>query len=140
MLRFCVAGVAGRMGNAIITEAISKGHVIVGAMEAPNNPCVGKSLHELGIANSDIKILSSNRLNEAVRDADVYVSFTVPVAEVTNIPIVANLGKRIILGTTGFNPDQNRQVIAAMSSKVPSVFSPNYSVGVNILFKLAESR
>ena len=100
---------------------------------------VGKSLRELGIANSDTKILSSDRLSEAVRDADVYVSFTVPVAEVTNIPIVANLGKRIILGTTGFNPDQNRQVVDAMSGKVPSVFSPNYSVGVNILFKLAES-
>jgi 4-hydroxy-tetrahydrodipicolinate reductase len=139
MLRFCVAGAAGRMGNAIITEATAKGHVIVGAIEAPNTPFVGKSLRELGIANSDIKILSSDRLSEAVRDADVYVSFTVPVAEVTNIPNVANLGKRIILGTTGFNPDQNRHVVDVMSGKVPSVFSPNYSVGVNILFKLAES-
>jgi 4-hydroxy-tetrahydrodipicolinate reductase len=139
MLRFCVAGAAGRMGTAIITEAIAKGHVIAGATEAPNAPFIGKSLHEVGIANSDIKILGSDRLDEAVRDADVYVSFTVPVAEVTNIPNVANLGKRIVLGTTGFNPDQNRQVIAAMSGKVPSVFSPNYSVGVNILFKLTES-
>ncbi len=26
-----------------------------------------------------------------------------------------------------------------MSGKVPAVFSPNYSVGVNILFKLAEA-
>ncbi|TFH21896.1 4-hydroxy-tetrahydrodipicolinate reductase, partial [Candidatus Bathyarchaeota archaeon] len=85
------------------------------------------------------KILSSDRLSEIVRDADVYVSFTDPVAEVTNIPIVANLGKRIILGTTGFNPDQTRQVVVAMSGKVPSVFSPNYSVGVNILFKILES-
>jgi len=62
-----------------------------------------------------------------------------PAAEVINIPIVANLGKRIILGTTGFTPEQNSQVIAAMTSKVPAVFSPNYSVGVNILFKLAEA-
>ncbi len=62
-----------------------------------------------------------------------------PAAEVINIPIVANLGKRIILGTTGFTPEQNRQVVAAMSGKVPAVFSPNYSVGVNILFKLAEA-
>jgi 4-hydroxy-tetrahydrodipicolinate reductase len=139
MLRFCVAGVAGRMGNAIINEATAKGHQIVGALEAPNTPCVGKSLSELGICNSDTKILSSDRLSEAVKDADVYVSFTMPAAEVINIPIVANLGKRIILGTTGFNPEQNRQVVNAMSGKVPAVFSPNYSVGVNILFKLAEA-
>jgi 4-hydroxy-tetrahydrodipicolinate reductase len=139
MLRFCVAGSAGRMGNAIIAEAITKGHEIAGAIEAPNSPGIGKTLRELGICNSDTKILSSDSLSEALREADVYISFTMPAAELINIPIVANHGKRIILGTTGFNPEQNRQVIEAMSGKVPSVFSPNYSVGVNILFKLAEA-
>jgi 4-hydroxy-tetrahydrodipicolinate reductase len=127
------------MGNAIINEAVSKGHQIVGAIETPNNPCVGKTLRELGITNSDKQILSSDRLNQAVQDAGTYVSFTMPAAEVINIPIVANLGKRIILGTTGFTLEQNRQVVAAMSGNVPAVFSPNYSVGVNILFKLAEA-
>jgi 4-hydroxy-tetrahydrodipicolinate reductase len=127
------------MGNAIINEATLKGHQVVGAIEAPNNPCTGKTLRELGITNSDTQILSSDRLNEAVHDADTYVSFTMPAAEVINIPIVANLGKRIILGTTGFTPEQNRQVVNAMSGKVPAVFSPNYSVGVNILFKIAEA-
>jgi len=139
MLKFCVAGAAGRMGNAIIDEATAKGHEVVGAIEAPNTPAIGKSLRELGICNSDTKILSSDRLSEAARDADVYVSFTMPAAELINIPIVANLGKRIILGTTGFNPEQNRQIMDAMSGKVPAVFSPNYSVGVNILFKLTEA-
>jgi 4-hydroxy-tetrahydrodipicolinate reductase len=139
LLKLCVAGAAGRIGNAIITEATSKGHQIVGAIEAPNNPCIGKTLRALGITNSDTRILSSDSLNEAVQDADTYVSFTMPAAEVVNIPIVANLGKRIILGTTGFNLEQNRQVVNAMSGKVPAVFSPNYSVGVNILFKLAEA-
>src|SRR5208283_3676414 len=139
MLKLCVAGAAGRMGNAIINEAVSKGHQIVGAIEAPNNPGIGKTLRELGLTNSDTRILSSDKLNEAVHDADTYVSFTMPTAEVINIPIVANLGKRIILGTTGFTAEQNRQVVTAMSGKVPAVFSPNYSVGVNILFKLAEA-
>ena len=139
MLKLCVAGAAGRMGNAIINEATAKGHQIVGAIEAPNTPAIGKTLRELNIANSDTIILNSDRLSEAARNADVYISFTMPIAEVTNIPIVANLGKRIILGTTGFTPDQNRQVVDEMSGKVPAVFSPNYSVGVNILFKLAEA-
>jgi 4-hydroxy-tetrahydrodipicolinate reductase len=139
MLRFCVAGAAGRMGNAIIAEATAKGHQIVGAIEAPNAPAIGKSLRELGITNSDTKILSSDKLSQATQDADVYVSFTLPAAEVINIPIVANLGKRIILGTTGFTAEQNQQVVAAMTGKVPAVFSPNYSVGINILFKLAEA-
>ena len=139
MLKLCVAGAAGRMGNALIAEAIAKGHRIEGAIEAPNNPNIGKTLQELGITNSDTQILSSDRLTDAMQNADTYVSFTVPAAEVVNIPIVADLGKRIILGTTGFTPKQNLQVVNAMIGKVPAVFSPNYSVGVNIMFKLAES-
>jgi len=138
MLKLCVAGAAGRMGNAIIQEATAKGHSIAGAVEAPNSPCIGKSLRELGITNSETKILSSDRLTEALRNADVYVSFTTPSAELVNIPLVADAEKRIILGTTGFTADQNSQVIYAMNGKVPAVFSPNYSVGVNIFFKLAE--
>jgi len=127
------------MGNAIMNEAVSKGHQIVGAVEAPSNPCVGKTLQELGITNSETRILNSDMISEAVRDANVYISFTTPAAEVVNIPLVANLGKRIILGTTGFTPEQNRQVINGVSGRVPAVFSPNYSVGVNILFKLVET-
>lgn len=139
MVKLCVAGAAGRMGNAIISEATAKGHQIVGAIEAPNSPTVGKSLQELNISNSDTIIQSADNLKQAVADADVYISFTVPTADLINIPAVADLGKRIILGTTGFTPDENRKVVAAMLGKVPAVFSPNYSVGVNILFKLAEA-
>jgi 4-hydroxy-tetrahydrodipicolinate reductase len=138
MLKLCIAGAAGRMGIAIIQEATAKGHQIVGAIEAPSAPCIGKSLRELGICNSDAEILSPDRLSETVRDADVFMSFTAPAADLVNVPVVANLGKRIILGTTGFTPEQNQAVVDAMNGKVPAVFSPNYSLGVNIFFKLAE--
>jgi 4-hydroxy-tetrahydrodipicolinate reductase len=139
MLKLCVAGAAGRMGNAIIAEAVARGHQVVGAIEAPNNPCIGSTLRELGISNSDTHIMGSDRLREATQKADTFISFTSPAAEVVNIPIVAELRKRVILGTTGFSAEQNLQVVNAMSGKIPAVFSPNYSVGVNILFKLAES-
>ncbi|MGO8807607.1 MAG: 4-hydroxy-tetrahydrodipicolinate reductase [Candidatus Bathyarchaeia archaeon] len=138
MLKLCVAGAAGRMGNAIINEAVSRGHLIVGAIEAPNNPSIGKTLRTLGFFNSETQIMSSDKLKEAVQDADTYISFTSPAAEVVNIPIVADLRKRVILGTTGFTPEQNRHVVNAITGRIPAVFSPNYSVGVNILFKLAE--
>jgi len=126
------------MGNAIIQEATSKGHQIVGAIEVSGSPCIGKTLSEIGITHSGTRIIGPEGLSQACGNADVYISFTSPAAEVTNIPIVASLGKRIILGTTGFTEEQNRQIRNAMDGKVPAVFSPNYSVGVNILFKLAE--
>jgi 4-hydroxy-tetrahydrodipicolinate reductase len=139
MLRLCVAGAAGRMGTAIIQEAYSKGIPTVGAIESPFNPAVGKTLRCLGISDQDTQILSSDQLATALAEADVFVSFTCPSADLVNIPIVAGLGKRVILGTTGFTLEENRKVIQAMEGKVPAVFSPNYSVGVNILFKLVES-
>jgi 4-hydroxy-tetrahydrodipicolinate reductase len=139
MLKLCVAGAAGRMGNALIHEAVAKGHQIVGAVEASSNPAVGKSLKDLGICDSNIRIVSPDRLRDAARDADVYVTFTAPAADVVNVPLVASLGKRVILGTTGFTEEQNRQVRQAVEGRVPAVFSPNYSVGINILFKLTQA-
>jgi 4-hydroxy-tetrahydrodipicolinate reductase len=49
------------------------------------------------------------------------------------------LGTRIVLGTTGFTEEQNRQLREAVEGRVPAVFAPNFSVGVNILFKLAQA-
>jgi 4-hydroxy-tetrahydrodipicolinate reductase len=139
MLKLCVAGAAGKMGNAIIHETAAKGFEIVGAIEASGNTCIGKSLRELGISNFDTRIMGPERIDDAVQNADVYVTFTAPAAEVQNIPAVAKLRKRIVLGTTGFTEEQNRQIREAVQGKVPAVFSPNYSVGVNILFKLAQA-
>lgn len=138
MLRLCVAGAMGRMGRAIINEATAKGHQIVSVLEAPTCLSVGKTLQELGICGSKSPIQSCENLKQAIKEADVFISFTSPAADLVNIPIVANLGKRIVLGTTGFTLEQKRQVMMAMSGKVPAVFSPNYSIGMNILFKMAE--
>jgi 4-hydroxy-tetrahydrodipicolinate reductase len=138
MLKLCIAGATGKMGSTVIREAASKGFQIVGAVEAPENPCIGKSLRKLGICDSDTPIISSDEISEAAQDADVYVTFTTPMAEVLNIPAVATMRKRIVLGTTGFTEEQNRQVREAVQGKVPAVFSPNFALGVNILFKLAQ--
>lgn len=138
MLRLCVAGAAGKMGNAIIREAAAKGHQIVGAVEAAGNPCVGKSLRELGFADFGTRIVEAGKISEAVENADVYITFTSPAAEVQNTPLVASLGRKIVLGTTGFDEKQQRQVREAVQGKVPAVFSPNYSIGINVLFKLAK--
>jgi 4-hydroxy-tetrahydrodipicolinate reductase len=138
MLKLCIAGATGKMGRAIIQEASTKGFKIVGAVEAPENPTVGKSLAQLGISNSDICVVGPEKICDAVAEADVYVTFTSPNAEVLNLPLVAKLGKRIVLGTTGFTEEQNQQIRKAVKGKVPAVFSPNYSVGINVLFKIAE--
>ncbi len=138
MVKFCIAGAAGKMGSAVIHEAAAKGNNVVGAVEAAGNPSIGKSLKELGIADSDTKIVGPDRINEAVEDADVYLTFTSPAAELHNIPVVVGFEKRIILGTTGFTAAENKKIRETVQGKVPAVFSPNFSIGVNVLFKLAK--
>jgi 4-hydroxy-tetrahydrodipicolinate reductase len=126
------------MGRAIIQEAVAKGHKIVGAVEANSNPSVGKSLRQIGVADTETFVVGTDKLFQAVEEADVYISFTSPAAEVQNLPLVAKLGKPIVLGTTGLTEEQQRIIRNAVERMVPAVFSPNYSVGVNILFKIAE--
>lgn len=137
-VRICVAGAAGKMGIAVIEEAVSKGFSVVGAVEASDNPSVGKSLRDLGICDSETQVVGPEKIGSAVENADVYVTFTAPVAEVNNIPVVASLGKRIVMGTTGFDDLQTLTIRKAVLGKVPAVFSPNFSVGVNVLFKLVK--
>ena len=139
MLKICVAGAAGRMGRALIEEAVARGFTIVGAVEAQDNPNIGRSLREAGICDSDVKIVDSSRLGEALAEADVYMTFTTPEAEVSNLLVVAKSGKRIVMGTTGHSEEQMRKITQAVANSVPAVFSPNYALGVNVLFSLTKT-
>ncbi|MFQ6095081.1 MAG: 4-hydroxy-tetrahydrodipicolinate reductase, partial [Candidatus Bathyarchaeia archaeon] len=136
MIRLCIAGATGRMGSTLINEAVDRGFQVNGAVAAADDPNIGKTLTEAGICNLDVRILPPSRLGEAVRDADVYMTFTTPEAEVENLPKVADFGKRIVMGTTGFTDERMKILREAVSTKVPAVFSPNYALGVNILFRL----
>jgi 4-hydroxy-tetrahydrodipicolinate reductase len=127
------------MGGTLIQEAVNRGFEVVGALAAPEDPKQGKTLRELGLFNSDLRVVDPSGLKEAVEKADVYVSFTSPEAELSNIPTVASFGKRIVMGTTGLTNDQMNQLREAVSSRVPAVFAPNFAIGVNVLFKILKS-
>lgn len=137
MIRFCVAGAGGRMGNAILREIKLKGYDVVGAIDASYSPHIGKNLKELGLANQDVTILAAEKIDQAAKNADIYVTFTTPEAELQNIPRVVSLNKRIVIGTTGFNQNQTEKIQEMVRNKVPTVFSPNFSVGITVLFKIA---
>ena len=139
MTKICVAGATGRMGSTLIKEAVARGFTIVGAVEARGNPNIGKTLREAEICDSDIKIVDPSNMEKVAKEADVYLSFTTPDAEIANLPVVANLGKRIVMGTTGLTDEQMQKIKEAVSRKVPTVISPNYAIGVNIMFNLTKA-
>ena len=138
MVKICVAGVGGRMGKAILREVASKGYQLTGALESPDSPYLGKNLKEMGLINEDIIIDGPDRIHEAAKNADVYLTFTTPEAELQNIPKIVELNKKIVLGTTGFNQNQHKKLTEIVQDNVPAVFSPNFSVGITILFKIAK--
>jgi len=137
-IKLCVAGATGRMGSTVIKEAVDKNFEIVGAVAAPEEESIGRTLRELGICNSEVRITGADTLEKSLKNAEIYMSFTLPGAEVVNLPKVAGLGIRILMGTTGFNEEQRKVAENSVRGRVPAFFSPNFSLGINILFKIIE--
>lgn len=127
------------MGSTLIREALDKGFQVVGAVAAPSGSSIGKTLRELGICNLELRVVDPTEIENAVKDADVYISFTSPKAELTNLPTVAKLGKRIVMGTTGFMDEELNRLKETISKLVPAVFSPNFSIGINFILKILKS-
>lgn len=140
MIRICVAGATGRMGSTLLREVCGmKEFEIVGAVSSSNNVNLGKTLRSLGICDFNVKLVGPDRIIEAVENADVYISFTTPEAEMENLPLVAELRKKIVMGTTGFSEEQILRLKEEIAHKVPALFAPNFAIGVNALFKLLQS-
>jgi 4-hydroxy-tetrahydrodipicolinate reductase len=136
-LRVCVIGATGRMGTLIAREASGDRFEITGAVAAPDDPGVGKTLRELGAGNSDAKVSPPSRLAELLRGSDVCISFTSAQAEMANLRIVAQGGVPYVSGTTGLTAQQKKEVEAALAGKLPAVIASNFSVGANFLIAMS---
>jgi len=68
---------------------------------------------------------------------DVLIDFTRPDTSMTLIEQCRAAGKKIVIGTTGYTPEQKRTIEQA-ARDVAIVLSPNMSVGVNLSLKLLE--
>ena len=137
--RLCIVGADGRMGSTIIQQAKSPVFEVVGAVTAPNSENAGRSLGEIGLSPTNLKILPQQNLEEALQGADIYISFTTPAAELANLPKAVQMGKKAIIGTTGFNENEMRSIRRTLEGKVPAIISPNFSIGVNLLFRMIET-
>jgi len=126
MIKLGIAGVCGKMGRRIFELAsYDKDFEITLALEKKGTPLIGKELGRLKISST----------MDGLFLIDVFVDFTTPEATEANLDYVARYKKALVLGTTGLNDAQIKKVEEA-SKVVPVVFSPNMSVGVNILFTM----
>ena len=69
--------------------------------------------------------------------ADTLIDFSFHAAVPANMVLAAKLGKPVVLGITGLNAEEEAAVRAA-AAKVPLLWTPNMSLGVNLLFAMVE--
>jgi len=135
MIKLAISGCCGRMGAKIATLATQDPDLSVTALfERSDNPNIGKDFGEfLGVGKKDIAILSN--ADEAIKKSDVVIDFTAPEATTKNIESAVKNKKAMVIGTTAIDQD-GVKIIKEASKRIPIVFSPNMSVGVNLLFNL----
>ncbi|CAH0527070.1 4-hydroxy-tetrahydrodipicolinate reductase [Vibrio hippocampi] len=137
MVRIAIAGAAGRMGRNLVKATFHNKQSQVGAAsERPESSLVGVDVGELcGEGRFDVALVED--LNKSIEAFDVIIDFTTPKTTLANIELCKTYGKKIVIGTTGFS-EEERALIDSAAKDVSIVMAPNYSVGVNLVFKLLE--
>lgn len=72
---------------------------------------------------------------ENFKGIDAAIEFSVPEAAVENIERISALGINLVVGTTGWLKEMDRAKAAVAKHGTGLVWSPNYSVGVNVFFR-----
>ncbi len=137
MTKVVIAGAAGRMGQALLRcSREMSGLQVVGAIEYAEHPSLSEDagtlagLEPMGVAlSADLEI--------ALADADVLIDFTLHDAVPRNAEVACRLGRAVVIGTTGLDAQETRAV-ERVADKVPVVWAPNMSPGVNLLFAMSQ--
>ncbi|TNF45257.1 4-hydroxy-tetrahydrodipicolinate reductase, partial [bacterium] len=137
MVKTVVSGAAGRMGKAIIRGLSgTEGILLTGALEEKGHPSLKEDAGQIaGVGRANVPL--TTELVPLLQDADVLIDFTTPKAALRSIETCAETGVAAVVGTTGFSPEE-AEAFTIFAQRTRTVSAPNMSVGVNLLFKLAE--
>lgn len=136
-LKIGIVGAGGRMGRNLI-QAVrnADGVELSAAFERKGSSLIGSDAGEVaGIGAIGVKIEES--LTVQAVDFDVLIDFTRPEGTLEHLACCVANNKKMIIGTTGFD-DAGKRAIREAAAQIGIVFASNYSVGVNLVFKLLE--
>lgn len=110
------------MGQALTEAASSRPDIVVaGRFDRPDADAPGLTQRDVALAA-----------------CDVVVDFTTPAASVELAAFAAQRGgPALVIGATGASPEQ-QAAYAEAASRIPVVYSRNYSLGVNMLMGLVQ--
>ncbi|HYB59530.1 MAG TPA: 4-hydroxy-tetrahydrodipicolinate reductase [Candidatus Acidoferrales bacterium] len=119
-----VTGACGRMGQMIVDNV----------KREPDMTLV--AAFDKRVCNAGVTVAS--KLVETLEKTkpDVLIDFTEAASSVEIIKAAAGSGVRLVVGTTGFTPEQRAEAESAIEGKVAAIISPNFSIGVNVFFQL----
>lgn len=137
MLNVAMFGASGRMGRTIIPLVVASSDLrLSGALAAADDAHIG---HDAGVVagTAPVAISITSDPERALEGADVAIDFTLPAASLEHARRCLSLKVPLVIGTTGHD-EQARAEITRIAGGLPVVMAPNMSLGVNLLFKLAE--
>jgi len=134
--RVVICGAAGRMGRMLVRLVADHERAeVVAAVEAAGHPAVGRDVGEVAaIGPLGVRVGAQY---EPAPDT-VTLDFTTPAATLAHLEKAAAAAAAMVIGTTGFTPEQ-RRTLERLAPSTRVVFSPNMSLGVNLLMKLART-
>jgi 4-hydroxy-tetrahydrodipicolinate reductase len=126
------------MGRTLVEAiALAGGELqLTAAIERPESSFIGADSGELaGQGRNGVPVVGA--LAEVIDRIDVLIDFTVPAATVANVAECARHNVAIVIGTTGFTPEQQAHIDRA-SGQVAICKASNFSTGVNLCFQLLD--
>ena len=135
IIKVGVIGAGGRMGRMLIEATQDNPQTTLSAaIERQGSSLVGADAGEVAaIGRLEIQIVDD--LKAVISDIDVLIDFSLPAATEQNMQVCAEHNVAMVIGTTGFN-EQQEQVLATASEQIAIVYAGNYSTGVNLSLKL----
>ncbi len=135
MTRVAIAGVAGRMGKALVEAVVATPGVELGAATVlPDSSLIGSDAGELaGVGRLNVAVSGSLQGCEA--EFDVLIDFTSPESTLAHLAWCAANGKSAVVGTTGLSESQ-LESLRGFARDMPIMFAPNMSVGITVLLDL----
>jgi 4-hydroxy-tetrahydrodipicolinate reductase len=130
-----ITGSLGKMGREIAACVLDdKECRLAGCVEASGNPSLGRDYGEC-VGRGTLHVPVSDSLARLPLESGVIIDFSSPQATLSFLRDCAGKKTRIVIGTTGID-SAGAEAIRTFSKTTPVVFSPNMSLGVNLLFSL----
>ena len=136
-ISLAILGISGRMGRTLLSGIDNSSDLkLSGGLDSPDSRWLNEDAGTLaGPSASGIVITADPAA--AIRGARAAVAFTLPHGTPDIVAACAAAKCPLVLGTTGHDVTQLAAIEAA-AKHVPIVMASNFSLGVNLLFKLAE--